>query len=294
MERLGYQRNSGGSSFRPNPVSPGQLGLFDIRATPSSSFNPSLERTGPRLSVPGSRPLSTLPANYFSFPEAPAGEIGSFRVMPESTRTPVATPSSSFNPSLERTGPRLSVPGSRPLSTLPANYFSFPEAPAGEIGSFRVMPESTRTPVGVAGSQRSLIGSERFRAPSLPPALTGGGSSPSIMDLIRTAAVVRGGGAAGLAALAERSTPEPNYRNLGYASEADMKGRIGAQELLQSGRYLPGSQQQSIPNQTPLPRNNPLANNVPDRDPLPQYTPPGNNRPDRVSPPSKLFLQVTP
>jgi hypothetical protein len=72
-------------SFRPNPVSPGQLGLFDIRATPSSSFNPSLERTGPRLSVPGSRPLSTLPANYFSFPEAPAGEIGSFRVMPEST-----------------------------------------------------------------------------------------------------------------------------------------------------------------------------------------------------------------
>ena len=282
-------------SFRPNPVSPGQLGLFDIRATPSSSFNPSLERTGPRLSVPGSRPLSTLPANYFSFPEAPAGEIGSFRVMPESTRTPVATPSSSsFNPSLERTGPRLSVPGSRPLSTLPANYFSFPEAPAGEIGSFRVMPESTRTPVGVAGSQRSLIGSERFRAPSLPPALTGGGSSPSIMDLIRTAAVVRGGGAAGLAALAERSTPEPNYRNLGYASEADMKGRIGAQELLQSGRYLPGSQQQSIPNQTPLPRNNPLANNVPDRDPLPQYTPPGNNRPDRVSLPQATGNTMTP
>ena len=188
----------------------------------------------------------------------------------------------------------MSVPGSRPLSTLPANYFSFPEAPAGEIGSFRVMPESTRTPVGVAGSQRSLIGSERFRAPSLPPALTGGGSSPSIMDLIRTAAVVRGGGAAGLAALAERSTPEPNYRNLGYASEADMKGRIGAQELLQSGRYLPGSQQQSIPNQTPLPRNNPLANNVPDRDPLPQYTPPGNNRPDRVSLPQATGNTMTP
>jgi hypothetical protein len=178
----------------------------------------------------------------------------------------------------------------RPLSTLPANYSSFPQAPAGEVGSFRVMPESTRTPVGVAGSQRSLIGSERFRAPSLPPALTGGGSSPSIMDLIRTAAEVRGGGAAGLAAQAERSTPEPNYRNLGYASEADMRGRIGAQELLQSGRYVPGSQQQtmpdlysvqellksgryvpgsqqqSIPNQPPLPRDKPPANNVPDRD----------------------------
>jgi hypothetical protein len=207
----------------------------------------------------------------------------------------VATPSSSFNPSLERTGPRLSVPGSRPLSTLPANYFSFPEAPAGEIGSFRVMPESTRTPVGVAGSQRSLIGSERFRAPSLPPALTGGGSSPSIMDLIRTAAVVRGGGAAGLAALAERSTPEPNYRNLGYASEADMKGRIGAQELLQSGRYLPGSQQQSIPNQTPLPRNNPLANNVPDRDKIGEnYTVGGieyDNKTGRaINPPLNTFI----
>jgi hypothetical protein len=91
--------------------------------------------------------LSTLPANYSSFPQAPAGEVGSFRVMPESTRPP-----SSFDPSLERTGPRLRVRSTRPLSTLPANYSSFPQAPAGEVGSFRVMPESTRTPVGVGGT----------------------------------------------------------------------------------------------------------------------------------------------
>lgn len=257
-------------SFRPEPVSPGQLGLFDVRANTPSSFNPSLERTGPRLSVPSTRPLSTLPANYSSFPEAPAGEVSSFRVMPPRP--------SSFDPSLERTGPRLSAPGARPLSSFPV----FPEAPAGEVGSFRVMPEGTRTPVGAAGPQRSLIGPERFRAPSLPPALTGGGSSPSIMALLRTAAAVRGGGAAGLAALAERSTPEPNYRNLGYASEADMRGRIGAQELLESGRYVPGSQQQAIPDRAPLPRNKPPINNIADRDPLPQYTPPGNNRPDRA------------
>jgi len=217
MERLGYQRNSSGSYFRPDPVSPGQLNVFDVRANPSSSFDPSLERTGPRLSVPATRPLSTLPANYLSFPEAPAGEIG----------------------------------------------------------SFRVMSEGNRTPMGAAGPQRSLMGSERFRAPSLPPALTGGGSSPSIMDLLRNAvAVGTRGGAVGLAALAERSTPEPNYKNLGYASEADMRGRIGAQELLQSGRYVPGSQQQSIPS--------PPVSNVPNRDPLPQYTPPGNNRPDQA------------
>lgn len=221
MERLGYQRNSGGSYFRPDPVSPGQLNVFDVRANPSSSFDPSLERTGPRLSAPGARPLSNFPV--------------------------------------------------------------FPEAPAGEIGSFRVMPEGNRTPMGAAGPQRSLMGSERFRAPSLPPALTGGGSSPSIMDLLRNAAAVgTRGGAVGLAALAERSTPEPNYRNLGYASEADMRGRMGAQELLQSGRYVPGSQQQSIPKQAPLPQNNPRISNIADRDPLPQYNPPGNNRPDRA------------
>jgi len=225
MERLGYQRNSGGSYFRPDPVSPGQLNVFDVRANPSSSFDPSLERTGPRLNVPATRPLSTLPANYSSFPQAPAGEIG----------------------------------------------------------SFRVMPEGNRTPMGAAGPQRSLMGSEMFRAPSLPPALTGGGSSPSIMDLLRNAAAVgTRGGAIGLANLAERSTPEPNYRNLGYASEADMRGRMGAQELLQSGRYVPGSQQQSIPKQAPLPQNNPRINNIADRDPLPQYTPPGNNRPDQA------------
>ena len=53
-----------------------------------------------------------------------------------------------------------------------------------------------------------------------------------------------------------------------------MRGRIGAQELLQSGRYVPGSQQQSIPS--------PPVSNVPNRDPLPQYTPPGNNRPDQA------------
>ena len=284
-------------SFRPEPVSPGQLGLFDVRANTPSSFNPSLERTGPRLSVPSTRPLSTLPANYSSFPEAPAGEVGSFRVMPPRP--------SSFDPSLERTGPRLSAPGARPLSSFPV----FPEAPAGEVGSFRVMPEGTRTPMGAAGPQRSLIGPERFRAPSLPPALTGGGPSPSIMDLLRTAAAVRGGGAAGLAALAERSTPEPNYRNLGYASEAEMRGRIGAQELLESGRYVPGSQQQSIPkregynmgnvrNAFDTKRNNsyrdidngPASRPLNERAPLPQNNPPGNTMVPASNPFTKFFV----
>ena len=105
------------------------------------------------------------------------------------------------------------------------------------------------------------------------------------MDLLKTAGAFGTTGmlgALGLAAKLEGSAPEPNYRNLGYASEADMRGRMGAQELLQSGRYVPGSQQQSIPKQAPLPQNNPRINNIADRDPLPQYNPPGNNRPDQA------------
>ena len=183
-------------SFRPDPVSPGQLGLFDIRATPSS-FNPSLERTGP-------------PRIPFS-----------------------PNPPSSFNPSLERIGP------------------------PGPLRSFGALER-----IGPPGPLRSLTGSEALttgKGPQSP--MKRGGIIEAIM----------------LAAEAERSTPLPNYKNLGYASEADMKGRIGAQELLQSGRYVPGSQQQtmpdlysaqellqsgryvpgsqqqSIPNQTPLP-----------------------------------------
>ena len=214
-------------SFRPNPVSPGQLGLFDVRANPPSSFNPSLERTGPRLSVPATRPLSTLPANYSSFPEAPAGEIG----------------------------------------------------------SFRVMPEGNRTPIGAAGPQRSLMGSERFRAPSLPSALTGGGSSPSVMDLLKTAGAFGTTGmlgALGLAAKLEGSAPEPNYRNLGYASEADMRRKVSAQEQApleayarikardqefntnrtDAGRYMPGSQQQAVINQNTLPQTTPPGNTM--------------------------------
>ena len=206
-------------------------------------------------------------------------------------------------------GSRKPFIGSDPI---PVNQGRTPIPP-----SFRPEPVSP----GQLGLFDDRIGSQRFRAPSLPPALTGGGpKSPT----------QRGGlsiiEAIGLAALAERSTPEPNYRNLGYASEADMRGRIGAQELLKSGRYVPGSQQQtmpdlysvqellksgryvpgsqqqSIPNQPPLPRDKPPINNIVDRDTVGKnYTvggieydyrtgrainpPPNTFVPARVSPP---------
>ena len=189
-------------SFRPNPVSPGQLGLFDIRANPSS-FDPSLERTGP-----------------------PRGEIRSLG--PLNVRE---NPPSTFDPSRERIGP--------------------------------------------PGPLRSLTGSAE---------LTGGrGSSPSVMDLLKTAGAFGTSGilgALGLAAKLEGSAPAPNYRNLGYTSEADMKGKIAAQELLQSGRYVPGNQQQILPNKTPTPQNTPPVNPRPEQTSTSQNTPPTNPRPD--------------
>jgi len=195
-------------SFRPDPVSPGQLNLFDVRANPSSSAPV----------VPNQNPNNSL-ARYGA---------------------------------LERYG------------ALAAQ-----EAP----GSLAI---TNQTPGGALSPTSRVQRIFLKDMPGNPPGITGGARSPN----------TRGGlgilEAIGLAATAERSTPEPNYRNLGYASEADMRGRMGAQELLQSGRYVPGSQQQSIPKQAPLPQNNPRISNIADRDPLPQYNPPGNNRPDRA------------
>jgi hypothetical protein len=238
-------------SFRPNPVSPGQLGLFDIRATPSS-FDPSLERTGPPI-IP-------------------------YRPNPPST----------FDPSLERIGP----PG--PLRSLRALDRIGPPGPLrptesvtlrGEIRSLGPLNVKENLPstfdpslerIGPPGPLRSLTGSS---------ALTGGGgSSPSVMDLLKTAGAFGTSGilgALGLAAKLEGSAPAPNYRNLGYTSEADMKGRIAAQELLQSGRYVPGNQQQILPNKTPTPQNTPPANPRPEQTSTSQNTPPANPRPDQ-------------
>ncbi|NDG33478.1 hypothetical protein EB118_25915, partial [bacterium] len=269
MERLGYQRNSSGSYFRPDPVSPGQLNVFDVRANPSSSFDPSLERTGP-------------PRIPFS-----------------------PNPPSSFNPSLERIGPpgplrsfgaleRIGPPG--PLRSLTGSA-----ALTGEVRSVgpfdvRSNPPSSFNPslerIGPPGPLRSLTGSA---------ALTGGGgSSPSVMDLLKTAGAFGTTGilgALGLAAKLEGSAPEPNYRNLGYASEADMRGRIGAQELLESGRYVPGSQQQSIPKREGYNLDNvrkaldtPASRPLNDRTPLPQNNPTGNTMVPASNPFTKFFV----
>ena len=208
-------------SFRPDPVSPGQLNLFDVRANPSSSAPV----------VPNQNPNNSL-ARYGA---------------------------------LERYG------------ALAA------QEPPGSLAITNQTPGGALSPTSRV--QRIFLKD----MPGNPPGITGGARSPN----------TRGGlgilEALGLAATAERSTPEPNYRNLGYASEADMRGRMGAQELLQSGRYVPGSQQQSIPKREGYNLDNvrkaldtkgnnsyrdvdygPASRPLNDRASLPQNNPPGN------------------
>jgi len=166
-------------SFRPNPVSPGQLGLFDIRATPS--------------------------------PSAPV------------------VPNQNPGGSLDRYG---AIARYGALAT---------QEPPGQLATINKTPGGSLLP-----TSRDL----RIFLENIGPYGT-----PSL------------GGALALAAKLEGSTPEPNYKNLGYASEADMRRKVSAQEQApleayarikardqefntnrtDAGRYIPGSQQRPIP-----------------------------------------------
>ena len=209
-------------SFRPEPVSPGQLNLFDVRANPSPSAPV----------VPNQNPNNSL-ARYGA---------------------------------LERYG------------ALAA------QEPPGSLAI------TNQTPGG-ALSPTSRV--QRIFLKDMP-------GNPRGLGILE---------AIGLAATAERSTPEPNYRNLGYASEADMRGRMGAQELLESGRYVPGSQQQSIPKREGYNMDNvrkafdtkinnsyrdidngPASRPLNERDPLPQNNPPGNTMVPASNPFTKFFV----
>ena len=181
-------------SFRPNPVSPGQLGLFDIRATPS--------------------------------PSAPV------------------VPNQNPGGSLDRYG---AIARYGALAT---------QEPPGQLATINKTPGGSLLP-----TSRDL----RIFLENIGPYGT-----PSL------------GGALALAAKLEGSAPEPNYRNLGYASEADMRRKVSAQEQspleayarikardqefntnrTDAGRYMPGSQQQAVINQNPLPQTTPTDNTM--------------------------------
>jgi len=232
-------------SFRPNPVSPGQLGLFDIRATPSPS-------------VP-------------------------------------VVPNQNPGGSLDRYG---AIARYGALAT---------QEPPGQLATINKTPGGSLLP-----TSRDL----RIFLENIGPYGT-----PSL------------GGALALAAKLEGSAPEPNYRNLGYASEADMRRKVSAQEQApleayarikardqefntnrtDAGRYVPGSQQRSIPenltdaqrlesyarikardqefntNRTDASRYMPGSQQqaVINQNPLPQTTPPGNT----MTPASAAFTK---
>ena len=231
-------------SFRPEPVSPGQLGLFDVRANPSPS-TPNVPNQNPNGSLARYGALERYGALAT---QEPPGNLAITNRTPGGALSP--------DPRIQRIF----------LKDIPGNP---------------------------SGPQRSLMG---------PPALLGEGPrNPTKRGGIIEAIM--------LAAQAERSTPEPNYKNLGYASEADMRGRIGAQELLQSGRYVPGSQQQSIPKQEGYNMDNvrkaldtkgnnsyrdvdygPAIRPLNDRAPLPQSNPPGNTMVPASNPFTKFFV----
>ena len=232
-------------SFRPNPVSPGQLGLFDIRATPSPS-------------VP-------------------------------------VVPNQNPGGSLDRYG---AIARYGALAT---------QEPPGQLATINKTPGGSLLP-----TSRDL----RIFLENIGPYGT-----PSL------------GGALALAAKLEGSAPEPNYRNLGYASEADMRRKVSAQEQApleayarikardqefntnrtDAGRYVPGSQQRTIPenltdaqrlesyarikardqefntNRTDASRYMPGSQQqaVINQNPLPQTTPPGNT----MTPASAAFTR---
>ena len=232
-------------SFRPNPVSPGQLGLFDIRATPS--------------------------------PSAPV------------------VPNQNPGGSLDRYG---AIARYGALAT---------QEPPGQLATINKTPGGSLLP-----TSRDL----RIFLENIGPYGT-----PSL------------GGALALAAKLEGSAPEPNYRNLGYASEADMRRKVSAQEQApleayarikardqefntnrtDAGRYVPGSQQRTIPenltdaqrlesyarikardqefntNRTDASRYMPGSQQqaVINQNPLPQTTPPGNT----MTPASAAFTR---
>ena len=194
-------------------------------------------------------------------------------------------------------GNRKPFMGSDPV---PVNQGRTPIPP-----SFRPNPVSP----GQLGLFDDRIGSQRFRAPSIPPALTGGGSSPSIMDLRNNAAAVgtRAMVGAGLVGAARSSYLGSVQRNQlgGLLSFPPYAGAYSAAQNFTGGptSILPlivGELQNLVEkrkedkigenytvggieydNKTGRAINPPLNTFIPARTRLPQDNPPGNNRPDR-------------
>jgi len=203
-------------------------------------------------------------------------------------------------------GSRNPFIGSDPI---PVNQGRTPIPP-----SFRPNPVSP----GQLGLFDDRIGSQRFRAPSIPQALTGGkGSSPSVMDLLKTANYLRTGGRlGGLTGLINSEYLASTQRNeLGgvfsrpgaaYSAAQMLTGGLSSplpvavSTAQQLGKFL--SRPQQSPDKKladPVEKNyivggieydyktgraiNPPPNTlVPARVSPPQYNPPGNNRPDQA------------
>ena len=210
-------------SFRPNPVSPGQLGLFDIRATPSPSA-PVVPNQNPG----GSLDRYGAIARYGALAtQEPPGQLATINKTPGGSLLPTSRDLRIF---LQDIGPN----GTSTLGRASVG--------AGLVGAARS---------SYLGSvQRNQLGgllSPEGAAYSVAQGFTGGPTS--ILPLM----------VSGIQKLS---------KNLPDAQRLEDYARIKARDQefntnrTDAGRYVPGSQQQAVINQNPLPQTTPTDNTM--------------------------------
>ena len=210
-------------SFRPNPVSPGQLGLFDIRATPSPSA-PVVPNQNPG----GSLDRYGAIARYGALAtQEPPGQLATINKTPGGSLLPTSRDLRIF---LQDIGPN----GTSTLGRASVG--------AGLVGAARS---------SYLGSvQRNQLGgllSPEGAAYSVAQGFTGGPTS--ILPLM----------VSGIQKLS---------KNLPDAQRLEDYARIKARDQefntnrTDAGRYVPGSQQQAVINQNPLPQTTPPGNTM--------------------------------
>ena len=210
-------------SFRPNPVSPGQLGLFDIRATPSPSV-PVVPNQNPG----GSLDRYGAIARYGALAtQEPPGQLATINKTPGGSLLPTSRDLRIF---LQDIGPN----GTSMLGRA-------------SVGA------------GLAGAIRSsYLGSVQRNQ-------LGGLLSPE--GAAYGAAQTFTGGAASILPLMVSGIQKLS-KNLPDAQRLEAYARIKARDQefntnrTDAGRYMPGSQQQAVINQNPLPQTTPTDNTM--------------------------------
>jgi hypothetical protein len=252
-------------SFRPNPVSPGQLGLFDIRATPSPSA-PVVPNQNPG----GSLDRYGAIARYGALAtQEPPGQLATINKTPGGSLLPTSRDLRIF---LQDIGPngtstlgRASV-GAGLVGAARSSYLG--SVQRNQLGGL-LSPEGAAYSVaqGFTGGPTSILplmvsGIQKL-SKNLPDA-------QRLEDYARIKArdqefnTNRTDAGRYVPGSQQRSIPE----NLTDAQRLESYARIKARDQefntnrTDAGRYMPGSQQQAVINQNPLPQTTPTDNTM--------------------------------